>query len=71
MTETSCCDSLWREKRHQLRKSVIFFAVPDNDAIIECADGSNKYPPTSAKEYLFNEWYKIHDEDKEFITKTE
>ena len=59
------------EKRHQLRKSVIFFAVPDMDVVIECADGSNKYPPTNAKQYLVNEWYKTHEEDKEFIIKTE
>ncbi|PIK57482.1 hypothetical protein BSL78_05635 [Apostichopus japonicus] len=34
------------------RQSIAFFGNPDDDAIIECLDGSNKYPPISALDYI-------------------
>ncbi|CAN9498877.1 unnamed protein product [Ophioblennius macclurei] len=34
------------------RQSLAFFAHPDNEALITCCDGSNKYPPVKAGEYL-------------------
>ena len=33
-----------------VRQSIAFFVHPDNEVIVECIDGSNKYPPTTARE---------------------
>ena len=33
-----------------VRQSLAFFVHPDNDVMVECIDGSNKYPPISARE---------------------
>ncbi|XP_022085762.1 UPF0676 protein C1494.01-like [Acanthaster planci] len=40
------------EEMEKSRQSIAFFGYPDNDAIIECVDKSNKYPPMSALNYL-------------------
>lgn len=34
------------------RQSVAFFVQPDDDAVISCVDGSNRYPPVSSSAYL-------------------
>ncbi|XP_017350912.1 uncharacterized protein LOC108280456 isoform X2 [Ictalurus punctatus] len=34
------------------RQSLVFFVHPDNDAIITCCDGSDKYPPVRSLDYL-------------------
>ncbi|KAL6106322.1 uncharacterized protein ACO6RY_10224 [Pungitius sinensis] len=34
------------------RQSVVFFVHPDDDALITCCDGSNKYPPVTGGAYL-------------------
>ena len=34
------------------RHSIVFFGHPDADAMVECIDGSNKYPPILHKNYL-------------------
>ncbi|KAK3534841.1 hypothetical protein QTP86_026672, partial [Hemibagrus guttatus] len=42
------------------RQSLVFFVQPDDDAIITCCDGSNKYPPVKSLDYVlsrFNETY--------------
>ncbi|KAG7319817.1 hypothetical protein KOW79_016960 [Hemibagrus wyckioides] len=42
------------------RQSLVFFVQPDDDAIITCCDGSNKYPPVKSLDYLlsrFNDTY--------------
>ncbi|KAG7221150.1 hypothetical protein INR49_017498 [Caranx melampygus] len=42
------------------RQSLAFFVQPDDKALITCCDGSNKYPPVTAGDYLigrFNESY--------------
>ncbi|KAF7692487.1 UPF0676 protein C1494.01 [Silurus meridionalis] len=42
------------------RQSMAFFVQPDDDAIVSCCDGSNKYPPVKALDYLlarFSESY--------------
>ncbi|XP_036962193.1 UPF0676 protein C1494.01 isoform X2 [Acanthopagrus latus] len=42
------------------RQSVAFFVQPDDEALITCCDGSNKYPPVTAGDYLierFSESY--------------
>ncbi|XP_057691672.1 uncharacterized protein LOC130915697 [Corythoichthys intestinalis] len=33
------------------RQSLAFFLMPDDDAMISCVDGSNKYPPIRAGDY--------------------
>ena len=40
------------DERGKNRQSVVFFGYPDEDAIIECMDKSNKYPPIGSMEYL-------------------
>ncbi|XP_035693089.1 2-oxoglutarate-Fe(II) type oxidoreductase ppzD-like isoform X4 [Branchiostoma floridae] len=40
------------EERKTARRSIAFFAHPNMDAVITCLDGSNKYPPITAGEYL-------------------
>lgn len=37
-------------RKRSVRKSIAFFLHPDNDVLIECVDGSNKYPPVLAAE---------------------
>ncbi|CAK6954499.1 uncharacterized protein si:dkey-10o6.2 [Scomber scombrus] len=42
------------------RQSLAFFVQPDDEALITCIDGSNKYPPVTAGAYLierFNDSY--------------
>ena len=39
-------------KRQKVRRSIVFFVNPDSDVTVECLDGSNKYPPVNATEYL-------------------
>ncbi len=39
------------------RRSTSYFINPDDDVIVECLDGSNKYPPVNAAEYV---WWKGH-----------
>ncbi|KAM7415089.1 hypothetical protein PAMA_019764 [Pampus argenteus] len=42
------------------RQSLAFFVHPDDEALITCCDGSNRYPPITAGAYLierFNESY--------------
>ncbi|KAK2842646.1 hypothetical protein Q5P01_012846 [Channa striata] len=42
------------------RQSLAFFVDPDDEALITCCDGSNKYPPVTAGDYLierFNDSY--------------
>uniref|UniRef100_A0A3Q3NE45 2-oxoglutarate-dependent dioxygenase htyE-like n=1 Tax=Mastacembelus armatus TaxID=205130 RepID=A0A3Q3NE45_9TELE len=34
------------------RQSMAFFVHPDDEALITCCDGSNKYPPITAGDYL-------------------
>ncbi|XP_069019571.1 uncharacterized protein [Embiotoca jacksoni] len=34
------------------RQSLAFFVQPDDEALITCCDGSNKYPPVKAGDYL-------------------
>ncbi|XP_067675656.1 uncharacterized protein [Haliotis asinina] len=39
-------------KKHQSRQSIAFFVNPNNDTMIKCLDGSNKYEPISSEDYL-------------------
>lgn len=36
----------------KVRQSIAFFVHPDDSCLIECIDGSNKYPPVNALDYL-------------------
>lgn len=36
------------------RQSLAFFVQPDDEAIISCCDGSDKYPPVQAGDYLLS-----------------
>ena len=33
-----------------VRQSIAFFVHPDNEVLVECIDGSNKYAPVTAQE---------------------
>ena len=35
-----------------VRQSIVCFVHPEADCIVECTDGSNKYPPVTAKDYI-------------------
>lgn len=39
------------------RQSIAFFLHPDDDYMVRCLDGNNKYPPISGKEYLRERMY--------------
>lgn len=39
-------------KRRVPRRSLVFFADPDNDTLITCMDGTDKYPPITAAEWI-------------------
>jgi isopenicillin N synthase-like dioxygenase len=39
-------------KKKTKRRSVVFFAFPDPDTLVTCLDGSNKYEPIIAEDYL-------------------
>ncbi len=36
------------------RQSLAFFVHPDDEAIISCCDGSDKYPPVKSVDYLLS-----------------
>ncbi|MBN3307812.1 YQK1 protein, partial [Amia calva] len=44
------------------RQSMPFFVHPDDDAIISCFDGSNKYPPINSLDYLNERFYASYGE---------
>ena len=39
-------------KRNEVRQSLAFFVHPDDNELIECIDGSHKYEPITALDYL-------------------
>ena len=39
-------------KRNEVRQSLAFFVNPNNNELIECIDGSKKYEPITALDYL-------------------
>uniref|UniRef100_A0A8C2EPP2 Si:dkey-10o6.2 n=1 Tax=Cyprinus carpio TaxID=7962 RepID=A0A8C2EPP2_CYPCA len=36
------------------RQSLVFFVQPDDEAVISCCDGSDKYPPVKSVDYLLS-----------------
>ncbi|XP_048258361.1 proline hydroxylase buaE-like isoform X2 [Haliotis rufescens] len=47
-------------KKHQTRQSLAFFINPDDDTIIKCLDGSDKYEPISCLDYLNYKFSQIY-----------
>ena len=39
-------------QRRLVRRSIVFFVVPDDDVTVQCLDGSDKYPPVNAMDYI-------------------
>ena len=39
-------------QRELPRYCYIYFAIPDTDYVLECIDGSNKYPPITSMDIL-------------------
>ena len=37
-------------KKRSVRQSLALFVHPDNEVVVECVDGSNKYPPITAEQ---------------------
>lgn len=42
------------------RQSIAFFGNPNDEAVIECIDGSGKYPPVNSLEYIFGRAKESH-----------
>ncbi|XP_041795748.1 UPF0676 protein C1494.01-like [Chelmon rostratus] len=42
------------------RQSLAFFMQPDNEALITCCDGSNKYPPVTSRNYLIERYSQTY-----------
>ncbi|XP_037622422.1 UPF0676 protein C1494.01 [Sebastes umbrosus] len=42
------------------RQSMAFFVQPDDEALITCIDGSNKYPPVTAGDYITERFSKSY-----------
>ena len=40
------------ESKTQVRQSIAYFCHPNDDSMIEPLDGSKKYPPISALDYI-------------------
>ena len=40
------------ERRNMSRQSLVYFLVPDNDLVIKCLDGSNKYKPMTSRQFV-------------------
>ncbi|XP_061630084.1 uncharacterized protein si:dkey-10o6.2 isoform X1 [Phyllopteryx taeniolatus] len=45
------------------RQSLVFFLMPDDDAVISCLDGSNKYPPVRAGDYFAERFSYLYVND--------
>ena len=40
------------ERRNKIRQSLVYFLVPDNDFVITCLDGSNKYKAITSRQFV-------------------
>ena len=47
------------ERKKKFRQSLIYFLVPDNELVIKCLDGSDKYEPITSRAYVD---YKLKDQ---------
>ena len=48
------------EAINRSRQSIAFFVHPDNETVIECIDGSNKYPPITAADDIAQRFAKSY-----------
>lgn len=48
-------------KKQAVRRSIAFFTHPDNNVLVECVDGSNKYPPITALEDTTRRQYSSYN----------
>ena len=46
--------------KRSVRQSLAFFCHPDNEVVVECVDGSNKYPPVRADEDCWDRLNKTY-----------
>ena len=42
------------------RQSIAIFIHPDHETVIECIDGSNKYPPITAYEDTYQRLFRTY-----------
>ena len=42
-----------KDYMHRTRRCIAFFANPDDDVMITCLDGCNKYKPIKTLDYMF------------------
>ncbi|OQV26185.1 hypothetical protein BV898_00305 [Hypsibius exemplaris] len=47
-----------KERNEKARQSIAFFLHPDDEYMVQCLDGGNKYPPISGKDYLREKMFK-------------
>ncbi|XP_033631833.1 2-oxoglutarate-dependent dioxygenase gloF-like [Asterias rubens] len=47
-------------ERSQSRQSIVFFGNPNEEAVIDCTDNSNKYPPITCRDYLDQKYSATH-----------
>jgi len=47
-------------KRRVPRRSLVLFYDPDDDTMITCLDGSNKYPPIRARDWIYQQLHSTY-----------
>lgn len=47
-------------KRRVPRRSLVLFYDPDDETIVTCLDGSNKYPPIKAGDWLYQQLHSTY-----------
>ena len=47
-------------KRRVPRRSLVLFHDPDDDTMVTCLDGSNKYPPTRARDWIYHQLHSTY-----------
>ena len=52
-----------------VRQSLAFFCHPDNQVLVECVDGSNKYPPVLAVDDAMRRLRNADTQTSEFYSR--
>ncbi|XP_078359493.1 uncharacterized protein LOC144643969 [Oculina patagonica] len=47
-------------KRRVPRRSLVLFYAPDDDTMVTCLDGSNKYPPIRARDWIYQQLHSTY-----------
>ena len=47
-------------KRRVPRRSLVLFHDPDDDTMVTCLDGSNKYPPIRARDWIYHQLHSTY-----------